>query len=115
MCAAVVSATTNAENAQAQAEEIEALESIYGDQWCSLDPDSDIASYMASFPGFELRLIFPSDYPSHRPPIYEIDARWQSRPEADEIVAALNSIADQADGEVVVFEWLEWRKCDGVR
>jgi len=79
-----------------QAEEIEALEAIFGPEWIEIDAQArtyavhlDIGTASDLF---ELRLVFPAGYPSERAPVYELDAAWQSRPEADVIAANLDRI-----------------------
>ncbi|MEQ2195779.1 hypothetical protein XENOCAPTIV_018187, partial [Xenoophorus captivus] len=70
------------EDLQAQIEEIEALSSIYGDEWCVIDEVSRIFCIKISSDAEEqkmtacLQIILPPDYPSTAPPIYQINAAW---------------------------------------
>ncbi|XP_076582462.1 protein IMPACT isoform X2 [Chaetodon auriga] len=63
---------------QAQIEEVEALSSIYGDEWCVIDEASRIFCIKISNDLEEpkltacLQIILPPDYPSASPPIYQI-------------------------------------------
>nr|XP_020459023.1 protein IMPACT isoform X3 [Monopterus albus] len=72
----------NAENEgdlQAQIEEVEALASIYGDEWCVIDEASRIFCIKISSDLEEpkrtacLQIILPPGYPSTAPPIYQIN------------------------------------------
>ncbi|XP_067369219.1 protein IMPACT isoform X2 [Channa argus] len=68
----------NDEDLQAQIEEVEALSSIYGDDWCVIDEASRIFCIKISNDIKEpkltacLQIILPPDYPSTAPPIYQI-------------------------------------------
>ncbi|TKS74888.1 Protein IMPACT-B [Collichthys lucidus] len=72
----------NEEDLQAQIEEVEALSSIYGDEWCVIDEASRIFCIKISNDSDEskltacLQIILPLDYPSASPPIYQINAAW---------------------------------------
>lgn len=61
---------------QAQIEEVEALSSIYGDEWCVIDEASRIFCIKISNELERLtaclQIILPPDYPSAAPPIYQI-------------------------------------------
>lgn len=85
-----------------QAEEIEALEAIFGPDWIPVDPSANTFSVrlnVGASSRFDLRLILPAGYPSRRAPVFELDAAWQSRPEAAEIADNLERIFLEAVSE----------------
>nr|XP_040025636.1 protein IMPACT isoform X2 [Gasterosteus aculeatus aculeatus] len=72
----------DAADLQDQIEEVEALSSIYGDEWCVIDEASRIFCIRISDDLEEpkvtvcLQIMLPPDYPSAAPPIYQINAAW---------------------------------------
>ncbi|XP_071593473.1 protein IMPACT isoform X2 [Heliangelus exortis] len=71
-------AASGTETAQQQTDEIEALSSIYGDDWCVLDEDEKIYCIKISDcldkPKWTLclQVILPPGYPTAEPPIYQL-------------------------------------------
>ncbi|RXN37296.1 IMPACT isoform X1 [Labeo rohita] len=63
---------------QAQIEEIEALSSIYADEWCVIDEAARVFCIRVSDDTQQpkwtvcLQIILPPDYPSSAPPVYQI-------------------------------------------
>ncbi|XP_073532816.1 protein IMPACT isoform X2 [Phyllobates terribilis] len=71
-------ADTEEENLQSQIDEIEALSSIYGDDWCVIDEAARIFCIKISdsldHPEWTLclQVILPPEYPSAAPPLYQL-------------------------------------------
>ncbi|KAM7012123.1 protein IMPACT [Tautogolabrus adspersus] len=98
---------------QAQIEEVEALSSIYGDEWCVIDEASRIFCIKISN-GLDdpkltacLQIILPSDYPSAAPPIYQINAAWLRGPERTELANSLEDLYVEHAGESILYLWVE--------
>ncbi|XP_069006745.1 protein IMPACT isoform X2 [Embiotoca jacksoni] len=98
---------------QAQIEEVEALSSIYGDEWCVIDEASRIFCIKISN-GLEepklaacLQIILPPDYPSAAPPIYQINAAWLRGPERAKLANSLEDLYVDHAGESILYLWVE--------
>ncbi|KAJ8395019.1 hypothetical protein AAFF_G00039700 [Aldrovandia affinis] len=98
---------------QAQIDEIEALSSIYGDEWCVIDEASRIFCIKISddteVPKWTicLQIILPDDYRSEAPPIYQLNATWLRGPERTELSNSLEEIYVQNTGESILYIWVE--------
>uniref|UniRef100_A0A3B3DJF6 Impact RWD domain protein n=1 Tax=Oryzias melastigma TaxID=30732 RepID=A0A3B3DJF6_ORYME len=96
---------------QTYIEEVEALSSIYGDEWCVIDEASRIFCIKISSNLEEpkltacLQIILPSDYPSAAPPIYQINAAWLRGPERVKLANSLEDIYHA--GESILYLWVE--------
>ncbi|XP_036067589.1 protein IMPACT isoform X3 [Oryzias melastigma] len=94
-------------------EEVEALSSIYGDEWCVIDEASRIFCIKISSNLEEpkltacLQIILPSDYPSAAPPIYQINAAWLRGPERVKLANSLEDIYVEHAGESILYLWVE--------
>uniref|UniRef100_A0A3P9HCN4 Impact RWD domain protein n=1 Tax=Oryzias latipes TaxID=8090 RepID=A0A3P9HCN4_ORYLA len=103
----------NEADLQAQIEEVEALSSIYGDEWCVIDEASRIFCIKISSDLEEpkltacLQIILPSDYPSAAPPIYQINAAWLRGPERVKLASSLEDIYVEHPGESILYLWVE--------
>ncbi|XP_061593075.1 protein IMPACT isoform X2 [Cololabis saira] len=106
----------NAENdgdLQAQIEEVEALSSIYGDEWCVIDEASRVFCIKISSDKEEpkltacLQIILPADYPSAAPPIYQINAAWLRGSERVKLANSLEDIYVEHAGESILYLWVE--------
>ncbi|XP_026735306.1 protein IMPACT-like [Trichoplusia ni] len=97
------------DNLTKQAEEVEALSSIYGDDWTTESDVSRSYSIRIEENKNEVRLYvtMPSDYPSLAPPKYEISAPWMDRKAKTELLHALEEVYLENVGENVVFQWVE--------
>uniref|UniRef100_A0A3Q3CUC9 Impact RWD domain protein n=1 Tax=Haplochromis burtoni TaxID=8153 RepID=A0A3Q3CUC9_HAPBU len=101
------------EDLQAQIEEVEALSSIYGDEWCVIDEASRIFCIKISADLEEpkltacLQIILPPDYPSAAPPIYQINAVWLRGPERAKLANSLEDIYVEHAGESILYLWVE--------
>lgn len=103
----------NGEDLQAQIEEVEALSSIYGDEWCVIDEASRIFCIKISNDLDEpkltacLQIILPPDYPSASPPIYQINAAWLRGPERAKLANSLEDLYVEHVGESILYMWVE--------
>ncbi|XP_046905364.1 protein IMPACT isoform X2 [Hypomesus transpacificus] len=98
---------------QSQKEEVEALSSIYGDEWCVIDEASRTFSIKISddltHPKYTARLqmMLPHDYPSSAPPIYQINAAWLRGLERIKLSNSLEELYLENLGESIIFLWVE--------
>ncbi|XP_041791701.1 protein IMPACT [Chelmon rostratus] len=98
---------------QAQIEEVEALSSIYGDEWCVIDEASRIFCIKISNDLEEpkltacLQIILPPDYPSASPPIYQINAAWLRGLERAKLANSLEDLYVEHVGESILYLWVE--------
>ncbi|XP_072246026.1 protein IMPACT isoform X2 [Leuresthes tenuis] len=98
---------------QAQIEEVEALSSIYGDEWCVIDEASRVFCIKISSDFEEpkltacLQIILPPDYPSAAPPIYQINAAWLRGSERAKLANSLEDIFVEHAGESILYLWVE--------
>ncbi|KAK1172854.1 protein IMPACT isoform X4 [Acipenser oxyrinchus oxyrinchus] len=101
------------ENLHNQIDEIEALSSIYGDEWCVIDEASRIFCIKISDdldqPKWTLclQVILPSEYPTSAPPIYQLNAPWLRGPERKELSNRLEESYAQNIGESILYLWVE--------
>ncbi|XP_015253073.1 PREDICTED: protein IMPACT isoform X2 [Cyprinodon variegatus] len=101
------------EDLQSQIEEVEALSSIYGDEWCVIDEASRIFCIKISSDAEEqkltacLQIILPPDYPSAAPPIYQINAAWLRGSERAKLANSLEDIYVEHAGESILYLWVE--------
>ncbi|XP_044280163.1 protein IMPACT isoform X1 [Varanus komodoensis] len=106
-------AATDPEAAQRQREEIEALSSIYGDEWCAVDEDEKIFCIKISDcleqPKWTLclQVNLPPEYPTAAPPIYQLNASWLQGQEYEELANHLEDIYIQNLGESILYLWVE--------
>jgi len=107
----------DSDNATKQAEEIEALQAIYGDELRVTDsgafeirlelPDLPATNASTSWLTFEFSL--PESYPSSsEAPRFTIRAPWLSRADDERLREALLQQHREAQGDGVLFTWLEW-------
>ncbi|KAJ8375943.1 hypothetical protein SKAU_G00065230, partial [Synaphobranchus kaupii] len=105
--------TENVGDLQAQIDEIEAVSSIYGDEWCVIDEASRIFCIKISdnteLPKWTicLQVILPHDYPSEAPPLYQLNATWLRGSERTELSNSLEEIYVQNTGESILYLWIE--------
>lgn len=98
---------------QAQIEEVEALSSIYGDEWCVIDEASRIFCIKISNDLEEprltacLQIILPPDYPSASPPIYQINAAWLRGLERAKLANSLEDLYVEHMGDSILYLWVE--------
>ncbi|XP_035503355.2 protein IMPACT isoform X5 [Scophthalmus maximus] len=98
---------------QSQFEEVEALSSIYGDEWCVIDEASRIFCIKISSNLEErkltacLQIILPPDYPSAAPPIYQVNAAWLRGAERAKLANSLEDLYVEHAGESILYLWVE--------
>ncbi|XP_013186771.1 protein IMPACT [Amyelois transitella] len=99
----------DSDNLTKQAEEIEALSSIYGDDWTT---ESDITrSFCIKVKENKkealLYVTMPPDYPGQSPPKYELSAPWMDRKSKGNLLKALDEVYLENVGETVIYQWVE--------
>ncbi|XP_075560940.1 protein IMPACT isoform X2 [Pelecanus crispus] len=106
-------AASDAETAQQQIDEIEALSSIYGEDWCVVDEDEKIYCIKINDcldqPKWTLclQVILPPGYPTTEPPIYQLNAPWLRGQDYMELANSLEEIYVQNLGESILYLWVE--------
>uniref|UniRef100_A0A2C9JXZ0 RWD domain-containing protein n=1 Tax=Biomphalaria glabrata TaxID=6526 RepID=A0A2C9JXZ0_BIOGL len=101
-------------NLQRQSDEIQALSSIYGNDWHILDANSKkfsihVAANSISSPRWEINLQvrMPHDYPLQSPPEYQIDAVWLRGEERLRLEDQHSQVYCDNIGEDIVYLWVE--------
>lgn len=97
-------------NIQRQKEEIEALSSIYGEDWRMISDNEyhiQIITESDNDHSIGLEVIFTSDYPTDGPPHYQLSAPWLKGEARLTIENLLNDIYIENIGESVVYLWVE--------
>ncbi|XP_046991004.1 protein IMPACT-like isoform X1 [Schistocerca americana] len=97
------------DNVTKQADEIEALASIYGDDWKVEDEVNRSYSISLKECGQEITLYFilPPEYPSTAPPKYQLSAPGLKPEEKNLIISALDELSILQCGQTVIYEWVE--------
>ncbi|XP_009469539.1 PREDICTED: protein IMPACT [Nipponia nippon] len=94
-------------------DEIEALSSIYGEDWCVVDEDEKIYCIRINDcldqPKWTLclQVILPPGYPTAEPPIYQLNAPWLRGQDYMELANSLEEIYVQNLGESILYLWVE--------
>ncbi|XP_052751017.1 protein IMPACT-B-like [Galleria mellonella] len=99
----------DSDNLIKQAEEVEALSSIYGDDW-TIESDN--------FKSYRIRIVenkneallfvtMPPDYPTLSPPKYELSAPWMDRKIKENLHKSLDEVYLENIGETVIYQWVE--------
>ncbi|XP_015209336.1 protein IMPACT isoform X2 [Lepisosteus oculatus] len=107
------SAVNVGDDLQAQIDEIEALSSIYGDDWCVIDEASRIFCIKISdnqeHPKWTLclQVVLPPEYPTAAPPMYQLNAPWLRGPERMELSNSLEELYAENLGESILYLWVE--------
>ncbi|KDO33676.1 hypothetical protein SPRG_19286 [Saprolegnia parasitica CBS 223.65] len=99
-------------NREQQADELEALQAIYGDDftWADATGEAQTSFFMAVPGDFCLQLLvhLPAAYPSHEPPIAEVyESFGVTTAQRDELLADLHAIYERSAGQVCLYEWIE--------
>ncbi|XP_073487594.1 protein IMPACT isoform X2 [Aquarana catesbeiana] len=106
-------ADTEEENLQSQIDEIEALSSIYGDDWCVIDEAARIfcikISNSLDQPEWTLclQVILPPEYPATAPPLYQLNAPWLRGEDRMTLSNYLEDIFLQNLGDNILYQWVE--------
>ncbi|KAM9099233.1 protein IMPACT [Sarcophilus harrisii] len=106
-------AAAESDSSQRQIDEIEALSSIYGDEWCVIDEETRIFCIKISDnlekPKWTLclQVILPSEYPDTAPPIYQLNAPWLREQDRVDLGNSLEEIYVQNIGESILYLWVE--------
>ncbi|CAL1536509.1 unnamed protein product [Lymnaea stagnalis] len=96
-----------------QADEIQALSSIYGEDWCVLDSSTHRYAVRitdsAETPKWKvtLQVHMPEGYPQNSPPEYQISAPWLRGEERNRLEDALAQVYCDNLGEDIVYLWVE--------
>ncbi|XP_041046558.1 protein IMPACT isoform X1 [Carcharodon carcharias] len=105
-------AEAEGENLQKQIDEIEALSSIYEDEWCVIDEASRIFCIRIvdelDHPKWTicLQVILPPEYPIAAPPVYQLNAPWLRGQERISLSNSLEEIYLENSGECILFLWV---------
>ncbi|XP_067886872.1 protein IMPACT isoform X2 [Heterodontus francisci] len=105
-------AESEEENLQKQIDEIEALSSIYQDEWCVIDEASRIFCIRIvdelENPKWTvcLQVMLPPEYPTAAPPIYQLNAAWLGGQERIALSNSLEEIYLQNSGDCILFLWV---------
>jgi len=100
-------------NIARQADEIEALTAIYGDEWCVVDPESRVYCIQIADSldqpqwSLNMQVMLPDDYPSLAPPEFQINGKWLNGNERGNLEAKLSEIYCENLGEDLIFMWVE--------
>ncbi|KAM9308353.1 protein IMPACT [Gastrophryne carolinensis] len=106
-------ADTEEENLQSQIDEVEALSSIYGDDWCVIDEAARIfcikISDSSELPEWTLclQVILPPEYPAAAPPLYQLNAPWLRGEDRLTLSNHLEEIYVQNLGDNILYQWVE--------
>ncbi|XP_016410075.1 protein IMPACT [Sinocyclocheilus rhinocerous] len=98
---------------RAQIEEIEALSSIYAEEWCVIDEAARVFCIRVSDDSQRprltlcLQIILPPDYPSSAPPIYQINAGWLRGADRTTLSNSLEELYVENTGESILYLWVE--------
>uniref|UniRef100_A0A673FRJ4 RWD domain-containing protein n=1 Tax=Sinocyclocheilus rhinocerous TaxID=307959 RepID=A0A673FRJ4_9TELE len=96
-----------------QIEEIEALSSIYAEEWCVIDEAARVFCIRVSDDSQRprltlcLQIILPPDYPSSAPPIYQINAGWLRGADRTTLSNSLEELYVENTGESILYLWVE--------
>lgn len=97
------------EDAQQQADEVTALVSIFGEECVREISVTEIKIGIPTLdaaPRLELRVSLPSAYPSHFPPVFELECTMLDASAIEEMARQMEAMFDP--GEVVLYTWVAW-------
>lgn len=97
------------DNCMKQAEEVEALSSIYGEDWTTESEETRSYNIRIEENKHEVLLYvtLPEEYPSLAPPKYELSAPWMDRKAKEKLHMLLDEVYIENIGETVIFQWVE--------
>ncbi|NWU88462.1 IMPCT protein, partial [Upupa epops] len=94
-------------------DEVEALSSIYGEDWCVVDERERIYCIKVADcleqPKWTLclQVMLPPGYPAAEPPIYQLNAPWLRGQDYMDLANSLEEIYLQNLGESILYLWVE--------
>ncbi|GFR23581.1 protein IMPACT [Trichonephila clavata] len=97
------------DSATLQANEIEALSSIFEDKWeleNLRDRSYSINITNSSGKNVYFRVVLPEDYPVNSPPTYLFSAPWMTRNEKNNLSSMLNETCIENLGESILYQWI---------
>lgn len=97
-------------SASLQADEIEALSSIYGKEWnVESASENSYSIDIGSNPSrsVHLKITLPPDYPLQSPPVYQFSCPWMTRDAKSILAAELEDIYCCHAGENILYLWIE--------
>ncbi|KPI97736.1 PREDICTED: protein IMPACT-like [Papilio xuthus] len=99
----------DADNLTKQIEEVEALCSIYGEDWTTESEATRSYNIKIKENDHEviLYVTMPSEYPAQAPPKYELSAPWMDRKEKEKLHQSLDEVYLENVGETVIYQWVE--------
>ncbi|KAG8191475.1 hypothetical protein JTE90_020724 [Oedothorax gibbosus] len=100
---------SSTENKTLQEEEIEALSSIYGEEWVLEDYNERVYSInitSSSKKCLYFQVILPNSYPLKSPPVYRISCPWMSRQAKNRLSLILDEIYSENIGESIIYQWI---------
>ncbi|GFS90382.1 protein IMPACT [Nephila pilipes] len=92
-----------------QANEIEALSSIFNEEFMLENPSERAYSINitnSSGSSVYFKVVLPEDYPVNSPPTYFISAPWMDRNEKDDLCSKLNEVCIENIGESILYQWI---------
>ncbi|XP_063980861.1 protein IMPACT-A-like [Diachasmimorpha longicaudata] len=97
------------DNLAQQADEIEALVAIYGDELVIEDEENRAYSINIGEGGCNVKLYLklPIDYPSSVPPVYEVSAPHLRQEQKSRICRILDEVYLDYVGQNVIYQWVE--------
>ncbi|GBP41353.1 Protein IMPACT-B [Eumeta japonica] len=99
----------DSDNLAKQIEEIEALSSIYNEDWAT--ESENCRSYSIKIIENKIEAILyvtlPLEYPTSAPPKYELSAPTLDRKAKENLYKALDEVYLQNIGETIIFQWVE--------
>ncbi|RVE52167.1 hypothetical protein evm_003240 [Chilo suppressalis] len=97
----------DADNLTKQIEEVEALSSIYGEDWSTEGTATFRIRIKEGKKEVLLHVTLPPDYPTLSPPKYEMSAPWMDRKAKQKLFADLDAVYGENIGETVIYQWVE--------
>ncbi|KAK7873947.1 hypothetical protein R5R35_012957 [Gryllus longicercus] len=97
------------DNLTRQVEEIEALSSIYGDEWRTEDETHRSYSILIKEGPMSVTMYvkLPPDYPSESPPVFQLSAPELTHSTKQQINTELNNVYIDNIGETIIYSWVE--------
>jgi len=91
----------------AAADEILALEAIFGTDFVRVDPGTFRLTILLESSSVVLEFSLPQDYPTHSPPVWLLLAGWLTESISSEVSSELLDLWEKRR-DVIIFSWAEW-------